>query len=100
MDSLMSLLSHDTTELTCSATINQDLFNQLIGNSNRNPKYTLYYSIDIWRPVRRNKRKRIQKKWLKRYGTKIVGKQRKRLDGLELNPSASSREGEFEFICK
>lgn len=55
--------------------VNADLFKKLIGNTDER-KFTVQYlctePIYIYVPVRKHKKKRIQKKWLKRYGYKAI----------------------------
>lgn len=61
-----------TLTLDNSVQINDALLQQLcFGNSNPN-KVDLEYYTEKAVPARRNKKRRIQKKWIKRYGYKII----------------------------
>lgn len=61
-----------TLTLDDSVQINDALLQQLcFGNSNPN-KVDLEYYTEKAVPARRNKKRRIQKKWIKRYGYKII----------------------------
>lgn len=61
-----------TLTLDDSVQVNDALLKQLcFGNNNPN-KVDLEYYIEKSVPARRNKKRRIQKKWIKRYGYKII----------------------------
>lgn len=74
-------------ECTTSASdcvINRDLFDQLAGQPSG---YYLEYYADIQVQARRHRKKRIDKKWLKRYGYKTVRRKvRLRCDQLTIMP--------------
>lgn len=74
-------------ECTASASgcvINGDLFNQLAGQPSG---YYLEYYADIQIQARRHRKKRIDKKWLKRYGYKTVRRKiRLKCDQLTMTP--------------
>ena len=79
-------------------TINEDLMKKLLGEwspiTGSQAKYNLCYTTLV--QARRHKKKRINKKWLKRYGYKYVIKT---LDGFKLD-NVNDNGFEFEFIKK
>lgn len=61
-----------TLKLDDSVQVNDALLQQLcFGNNNPN-KVDLEYYIEKSVPAKRNKKRRIQKKWIKRYGYKTI----------------------------
>lgn len=63
-------LARKEVTFTCeNAYINRDLFEMLVGSRDTKPE-KLEYNIPIMIQARWHKKKRINKKWLKRYGMK------------------------------
>ena len=59
-----------------SDTLTDGIFSQNIGFGRANPyglRVIEVEPIPIYGPARRHRKRRVQKKWLKRFGTKIVG---------------------------
>lgn len=74
-----------------NVSINEDLFSKLLG-VNQKPKWSFYYDHQIQR--RKHRKKRINKKWAKRYGYKT---ERVELNGLEFE---QQNDNEFTFVRK
>lgn len=66
---LSSLTREELTLTFEKAYINRDLFEMLVGSRDTKPE-KLEYNIPIMIQARWHKKKRINKKWLKRYGMK------------------------------
>ena len=60
---------YQTTFTVKNVVINEDLFSKLLG-VNQKPKWSFYYDHQIQR--RKHRKKRINKKWAKRYGYRNV----------------------------
>ena len=59
--------------------INPEIMQILFGNNDTPPTYDIEY--EVVKQVRRHRKKRINKKWLKRYGTIS---ERRRLEGYQM----------------
>ena len=70
--------------------INKDVIKQLFDITGSQAEYSMYYTTLV--QARKHKKKRINKKWLKRYGYRYVTKT---LDGFKLN---IVNDNEFELI--
>lgn len=57
-----------------------------------------YRSIDVV-PARRHRKKRIQKKWIKRYGYKVIKGMKKQMDGVMYKPSYSKQDELYFRPC-
>ena len=62
-----------TATIEIDASVNRTFFELLAGNA-ADRESTLQYEVADLVPVRKHKKRRIQKKWLKRYGVKEVRK--------------------------
>lgn len=70
--------------------VTKDLFEKLCGFSSNNDHWDIEYQIPV--RARRHKKRRIDKKWLKRYGWKMVKKYAKNMHIMH------KTDDTFEFI--
>ena len=82
----------NTTELRC--VIDDKTFAALMSLHPTN-NYTLSYTTETNIPKRKNKRKRIQKKWNKKYGFKL---KTVRMDGMKMKAKTDGDVYEFEAV--
>lgn len=84
-----SLCNTENLTIECeNPKVNVDIMSKLFGKISN--KYDIEYSIPI--QIRKHKKKRINKKWAKRYGYKLVTKTTK---GWKLK---TYTDGSFEFV--
>ena len=93
----------DKAELSFECEVNPVLFSQMVGgldlSSNRDlTGFTLIGNIPKQVQVRRHKKKRINKKWVKRYGYKTVFENVK-MTNVTFNPDGSF-EGKLESVIE
>ena len=83
-------------EATLSATVkmNTEVLKAL-KSLNPSNNYTLSYTTETNIPNRKNKRKRIQKKWNKKYGFKL---KTVRMDGMKMRSITDGDVCEFEAV--
>lgn len=82
----------NTTELRC--VIDDKTLAALMSLHPTN-NYTLSYTTETNIPKRKNKRKRIQKKWNKKYGFKL---KTVRMDGMKMKSTTDGDVCEFEAV--
>ncbi len=81
---------HEAT-LTLEAAINKDMVDLICGKAEISPTVLEFASVD-YVPIRTHKKKRIRKKWAKRYGTKAVNRKYEAHGFARFNDA-----GEYEF---
>ena len=85
---------NEVTFGSLNAAINADKLAMLTGKAEKSPTILKFAAIDHV-PIRTHKKKRIRKKWAKRYGTTPV-KREYEAHGI----SKISADGEYEFEIK
>ncbi len=92
LDPQMKKKLYETTELRCD--LSAETVKELLDLQSSKPQ-TLSYTTETNIPNRKNKRKRIQKKWIKKYGYKLKTVV---MDGFRMNKTSDGDICTYEAV--
>ena len=89
------MILDNKAEFTMSCPLNAEMLQALVGVIEPS-KVFVECDVGTYIPIRRHKKKRIQKKWIKRYGYKRIT-ERRSFDGCEIQKKINGDITEYEF---